>query len=401
MQTWKRNLCICWFGSFTAAVGMSMIIPFLPFYIEVLGVDSMEKIVQWSGVAYGVTFLLAAVLAPVWGRMGDIYGHKWMLIRASLGMAIVMTLMGIVDNVYQLVGLRLIMGAVSGYISSSIPLVASQSPKEQSGWALGTLSTGQVGGTLLGPLLGGCLMEEIGVRNVFFVTGIFLFIAFLGTVLFIKENATTCNKSGITEQAQTWSIPNQQVVGVLFLTTFMLQLANMSIEPIVTVYVKQLQQQETTHIALMAGAVFAAAGLSNILAAPHLGKLSDQLGPQTVLLSMMTFAAIINIFQAYAQTPWQLLVLRFLLGIAMAGMLPSIYNLIKRSVSDTNMGRIFGYNQSFQYMGSVTGPILGGQIAAHFGIPYVFFSTSTLLLLSATWIYYNVRLTGSLFLSKS
>lgn len=97
-----------------------------------------------------------------------------MLMRASLGMAIVMTMMGFVGNVYELVGLRLLMGAVSGYISAAITLVATQSPKENSGWALGTLSTGTVGGTLLGPLIGGYLAEVIGLRHVFFVTGAFL-----------------------------------------------------------------------------------------------------------------------------------------------------------------------------------------------------------------------------------
>lgn len=132
----------------------------------------------------------------------------------------------------------------------------------------------------------------------------------------------------------------------------MLQLENMSIEPIVTVYVKQLLQT-SYHIALISGTVVAAAGFANVLAAPHLGKLSDRIGPRTVLLAALVLAAIAFIPQAFVRNPWQLLVLRLLLGLAMAGMLPSINTLFKKTVLESVTGRIFGYNQSFQYLGNI------------------------------------------------
>lgn len=94
MASWKRNLMICWLGCFTTAAGMSLVIPFLSFYIEELGVTGTSSIAQWSGLAFGVTFLMGAIVSPIWGKLGDIHGRKLMLIRASLGMAIIMTLMG-------------------------------------------------------------------------------------------------------------------------------------------------------------------------------------------------------------------------------------------------------------------------------------------------------------------
>ncbi|MEB8659348.1 MFS transporter, partial [Bacillus cereus] len=105
MASWKRNLMICWLGCFTTAAGMSLVIPFLSFYIEELGVTGTSSIAQWSGLAFGVTFLMGAIVSPIWGKLGDIHGRKLMLIRASLGMAIIMTLMGFVTDVYQLVAL--------------------------------------------------------------------------------------------------------------------------------------------------------------------------------------------------------------------------------------------------------------------------------------------------------
>lgn len=393
MLLWKRNLFVCWFGSFVTAAGMSLVIPFLPLYIELLGVHATGAVEQWAGVAYGATFLLSAIVSPVWGRLADQYGRKPMLLRASLGMAIVMAVIGLVSNVYELVALRLIMGAVSGYISSAIALVAVQAPKEESGWALGTLSTGQVAGTLLGPLIGGFLAEVIGLRHVFFVTGAFMFITFLVTVFFVREDVIVLGKSSQSGREIWRSLPNKRLIGAMFLTSLMIQLASMSIEPIVTVYIKQLAHS-TVHIALISGTVVAAAGFANLLAAPYLGKLSDRVGPRRVLLGALIFAAVVFIPQAFVTNPWQLLVLRLLLGVATAGLIPSTNTLLKKSISEKITGRIFGYNQSFQYLGNIAGPVLGGQMAAYLGIHYVFFSTSLLLLLNAIWVYYNGKLTA-------
>lgn len=386
MPLWKRNLWVCWFGSFATGAGLSLVLPFLPLYIEILGVHDVGAIEQWSGAAFGATFILAAIVSPLWGKLADQYGRKVMLLRASLGMAVVMTLMGFSQNVYQLVALRLLMGAVSGYISASITLVATQTPKQHSGWALGTLSTGHVSGTLLGPLLGGWLSEVIGLRHVFFVTGLLLFMAFVVSYFLIKEEFNP-QKSVNLSYKEVWSkIQNPKALIAMFVTSLMIQLANLSIEPIITVYIKQLLQ-DTTHIALISGFVVSASGLANVLSASRLGKMSDQKGPDKVLLFSLLLAAFVIIPQAYVQNPWQLMGLRFLLGIATAGMLPAVNALIKKSVPSSVSGRVFGYNQSAQYLGNVTGPLMGGQIAASYGIHYVFFFTAALLILNSLWVY--------------
>jgi MFS family permease len=171
------------------------------------------------------------------------------------------------------------------------------------------------------------------------------------------------------------------------ITTFVLQLATMSIQPIVTVYVKLLLGGSSAHIALIAGTVVAAAGFANVLAAPWLGKLSDRVGPQRILLVCLIVAGVLFIPQAFVRTPWQLMALRFLMGLAMAGLLPSINAIVRRNSPASVAGRVFGYNQSAQYLGTIGGSVLGGQMAAFFGIRSVFFTTSLLLLLNALWVY--------------
>ncbi|MHB1654420.1 MAG: multidrug efflux MFS transporter [Desulfitobacteriaceae bacterium] len=392
MPLWKRNLFACWFGSFVTMAGMSLVIPFLPLYIEQLGVHTTAGIEQWSGAAFGATFILSAIVSPIWGKLADQHGRKLMLLRASIGTAIVVTLMGLVQNVYELVALRLLMGAVSGYIPAAITLIATQTPKEHAGWALGTLSTGSVGGSLLGPLVGGWLAEIIGFRHIFFVTGVFMFVTFLVTILFVHEKFNRINSAPLSDREVWKMISKPKVLVAMFITSFMLQLANLSIEPIVTVYIKQLMQ-DMSHVALISGVVVSAPGFASVLTAPRLGRLSDRVGPRKVLLACLILAAILFIPQAFVQNPWQLMGLRFLLGIAVAGLLPAINSLVNRSVPASVSGRVFGYNQSAQYLGNIAGPVLGGQMAAHLGIHYVFFSTSTLLLLNAIWVYQTGRTT--------
>jgi MFS family permease len=393
MENWKRNLLVCWFGVFVTSSGLSQIVPILPLYIASLGVNNTAALEQWSGIAFGITTLSMAIFSPIWGQAADKYGRKPMLLRASLGMAIVITAMGFVHNVYQLMVLRLLQGTISGFYAASITLIATQTPKERTGWALGTLATGSVGGMLFGPLFGGYLAEKIGFRSVFLSTGVLLLIAFLLSVFFVKEQFTY-SQSKVLNFREVWKlIPNPGLLATMFVTTFILQLALYSIEPIITVYIADISQ-DTTHIALMSGMVFAASGLASMIAAPRLGRLADRIGAERVMLAALVVAGVIFIPQALVKNPWQLMGLRFILGIATAGLLPAVNTMLKCSVPDEVAGRAFGYNQSAQFLGTFGGAVLGGQVAAAFGIHYVFFLTSLLLLVNAVWVYQAIYKRG-------
>lgn len=389
MEMWKRNLFICWLGAFATASALSQVAPVLPLYIDHLGVHDTAAIEMWSGIAFGSTTLVLAIFSPVWGKLADTYGRKAMLLRASLGMSVVIGCTGFVQSVYQLVGLRLLLGTIAGFYSGAVTLIATQTPKERAGWALGTLSTGLVGGTLLGPLLGGYMAEVMGFRNVFLTMGAFLLVAFLLTLFFVREEPMHKPDEVLSFQDIWQRLPDKHLLLSMFVTTFMLQLALFSIEPIITVYVKELSPGNE-HIALLSGMIFAASGMASILAAPWLGKLSDRIGPHKVMLAGLILAGCLFIPQALVENEWQLLGLRFLLGLATAALLPSINTLLKKSTPDAVAGRVFGYNQSAQFLGTFSGAIIGGQIAAHFGISYVFYITSTLLLLNAVWVYRSV-----------
>ncbi|WP_407310863.1 multidrug efflux MFS transporter [Desulfosporosinus sp. SB140] len=389
MPIWKRNLFVCWFGMFVAGIGMSQIAPVLPLYIQHLGVHSASSIAQLSGIAFGVTYIISAVFSPIWGHFADKFGRKPMILRASLGMALVIGCMGFAPNVYVLIGLRLLQGVITGYGTACTALIATQTDKEHAGYALGTLSTGSIAGSLIGPIIGGFIEETLGFQPVFFITGALLLIAFVLTALFVKESFVRRDKKAVGIK-ETWkSVPEKSLTIILLVTFFVITLGLYSIEPIVTVYVTQLTKG-SGHVALLAGLAFSASGLANIIAAPRLGKLSDKIGAHKVMLGALIVAGIIYIPQAFVENSWQLMGLRFLLGLAIAGLNPSVNTLVKKITPDSLTGGVFGFSMSAGYLGVFGGSVLGGQVAAYFGIKYVFFVTSALLLINAVWVYFKV-----------
>lgn len=390
MKIWKRNLIVCWFGTFVTLIGMSQIAPIMPLYIKQLGIHNVSAISQISGIAFGATFVVSAIFSPIWGYVADRFGRKPMLLRASLGMAVVVGSMGLAQNVYQLIGLRILQGVITGYSTACTTLVATQTEKKHAGWALGVLSTAFVSGSLLGPLVGGYLDEFLGLKFTFFLTGGLMLIAFFTTLFFVKEDFVPSEKKKVESAKELWKqLPNSNIIVTLFVSSFILQFAYYSVEPIITIYIGQLAGS-LNHVALIAGMAFSASGLANIIAAPRLGKLSDRIGPQKVVLGALILAGIVFIPQAFVKNPWQLMALRFGLGIATAGLSPSINTLLKKITPEKFTGRIFGFNISAYYMGTFTGSVIGGQIAARLGIKYVFFITSSLLFFNAIWVYRGV-----------
>lgn len=381
-QHWKRNLFVCVVGSFTTLVAMTLLLPFLPLYMQQLGVQEPAAIARWSGVAYGATFLSAALTAPLWGRLADRYGRKLMLIRASLGMAIAMSLMGMATAPWQLVALRLLAGLLGGYASGSTILVAAQTPKAHTGWALGMLSSGIMAGNVAGPLLGGCLPPLIGIRHAFWLTGAAIFLAFLATLFLLKETPRRAGPKSVRPVERDRSAANLPLVRLMWLSGMLLIFASMSIEPIITLYISEFVQGEQA-ITVMAGLVMAAAALGSILSAPRLGRLADRIGHGRVLVYGLLICAMLLIPQAFVTAAWQLIVLRFLMGMALGGLMPCITTLIRHNVPQGQVGKMLGYATSAQYAGQVCGPLFGGFLGGALGMRPVFLATCAVMALCA------------------
>lgn len=383
MESWKVNIISVWFGCFFTGLAISQILPFLPLYVEQLGVTSHQALSMWSGLTFSVTFLVSAIVSPMWGSLADRKGRKLMLLRASLGMAVAIFLQAFATNVWQLFILRAIMGLTSGYIPNAMALVASQVPRERSGWAISTLSTAQISGVIVGPLLGGYMADHLGLRMVFFVTAALLMVSFTVTLLLIKEGGRpkVSKAERLSGKAVFATLPYPMLMLSLFITTLVIQLCNGSIGPILALFIKDLSPG-SSNIAFMSGFIAAVPGISALISAPKLGKLGDRIGTARVLMATLIFSIFLFFAMSFVTSPMQLGVLRFLLGFADGAMLPAVQTLLVKYSSDQVTGRIFGYNQSFMYLGNVVGPLMGAGVSAMAGFRWVFVATALVILIN-------------------
>lgn len=393
LQQWKINLSILWLGNFLVMAGMTMVVPFLALYLqEELGMTDTHQVAVWSGVIFAGNFVTSFFSQPIWGKFADKYGRKVMLLRSGFGMALVTVLMGFATSPVHLLLLRMLNGTISGFNPAAVALVSATTPKERMGFAMGTLQSGAVAGTILGPLIGGLLADLVGYRPIFYITGTLLFMGTMLALLMVKESF---------DKKQAMAAPQASVLAgfkqlsqskellALLAVTFLLQFAMMSPMSLLPLYVQELHGS-TYNLALLAGMVSAIAGISNMICAPILGRLSDRIGANRILTISLIGAACTLIPQAFVSSVWQLIAVRFLLGMFMGGLLPSVNALIRKYTPDGMESRAYSFNSSTLALGNVVGPIVGGSLSGLIGIQGIFIMSGIFLLLNVLWVRFSL-----------
>ncbi|WP_420844391.1 MFS transporter [Lacticaseibacillus kribbianus] len=382
---WRRNLYVLWGCTFIAGVAFSELMPFMSLYVSQLGDFTKSEVSFYSGLVYAATFLVTAIVSPIWGALADRKGRKIMLIRASFGMATAMFLMGLATNIWQLIALRALQGLFSGFISNAQALIAAQTPRQNAGKALGTLVTGSTSGMLMGPILGGALASVFSIRNTFFITAGLLFIAGLLSATLVTEHFVPIERPKTEGKGLLGGLlgqfDNPKLIILLLFSTLFVQLGNTSIAPIISLYVKELMHNGGA-VAFVAGIIAALPGISNILAAPRLGAYGDKHGSGKILMAGYLFAVLVYFPQGFVTSVWTLGVLRLLVGVSDGALFPTIQTLLTKNSPASATSAIFSWNQSFQALGNMFGSLLGGTLAGLFDYNVVFISTACMLLIN-------------------
>lgn len=387
---WKRNLYIAWLGCFFTGASFSLVMPFIPVYIEQLGAPT-NRIEFYSGLAISLTALASGLIAPVWGNLADRKGRKLMMVRAAAGMTVTMGALAFVPNVFWLLVMRFMTGILSGYVPNATAMIASQAPPEKNGWAIGTLATGTVAGSLIAPMIGGYMAEHFGMENVFIITGIVLLLTTLLTIFFVQESFTpVARKDAISTKELLEKVKHPSILYGLFATTLILQLGMTSISPILTLYIRELGGN-VSNILFVSGMIVSVSGISAFISSPFLGKLGDRYGNQNILLGGLLLFFVCILPMAFVKTPFQLGLFRFLMGFSTGALMPSINALISKLTPKEGVSRIFSYNQMCQNFGQVLGPLVGSAIASGFGYSSVFIGTAAFIAVNIGLSLYNFR----------
>jgi MFS transporter, DHA1 family, multidrug resistance protein len=389
---WRHTLWAMVGIQFVMTMAFSMLTPIMPLFLPVLGVESESGIDIWAGILNGVTSFIAAFASPLWGTVADRHGRKLMLLRSSLAIGLFTALMGAAGNVWQFFAFRALMGVFAGFSSAAIALVASQVPEDRLGYSLGWLSTGQLVGSLVGPIIGGILADLTGSYRIpFYCTSATIFLA-LGLVWFLVREEFARPKRGGGGRSTfnaLFALVTTPALLALFFVLLMAQFGVRTVQPIVTLYVKEMLGA-VPNLATLAGIAFSITGLANVISAPFLGNRSDVIGYRRVLLICLLGGTLTTLPQAFTDNYWAFTAERFAVGLFIGGLLPAANALVGRLVSRAERGAVYGMTSSAMFMGNSLGPLIGGAIAASFGLHWVFLLTAAVMALNLVWVYYRV-----------
>ncbi len=393
LAPWQRTLWLMVTVQALMSFAFSVSGPFLPLFIIQLGVKPLAAVSAWAGAVASVNFLSAAIFSPIWGGIADRTGRKAMVVRSCVAIAIFTALMGFVQNVWELFAARACMGIFSGFSAAAIAMVGTQVPEESLGFSLGWMTTGQLAGGLMGPLLGGFLADKMhDYRQIFFVTSAFALGAALVCVLLVHEHFKpqrhAARRAGFWEGLH--EIALHPTLAPMFVVVLLAQVVAFGVQPIVPLFVRALVGN-VSWLATAAGLAFAVTGLADLIASPFLGKRSDRIGYRRVLLISLLGVALFTIPQAFAHNVVTFIAMRFGVGLFLGGILPTANALIGRMFTIDRRGRVFGITSSATFLGMFSGPLLGGTIAARFGFEAVFLTIGALALANFVWVALSIR----------
>jgi DHA1 family multidrug resistance protein-like MFS transporter len=372
MVLWRRNLYILFGVQFLSLAGFSIVMPFLPLYVKELGIVTGGSIEFWSGMVFSSQAVAMMISAPIWGVVADRYGRKLMLIRASLGGAILIAAMGFAQNAEQLTLLRFLQGFVTGTVPAAKALVSATAPKERTGEALGLIEMGVWGGISIGPLIGGIISDTLGFRECFWVTGSLLALSGIAVIFWVHEDFEPIKKSNRPKLlAGFQSLLNTSGMLPLYVEAFLQSLGRTLVFPIAALFFMELMGA-VPGVATMTGISLGARAVTGSLSAIWLGKLGDRIGHSKTLFAAFIAGVICYIPQPFVTDAWQLIILQALTGLADGGILTCIGALMTLKTPPGTQGATFGLYASVSSAGRCVAPMLAAGLAIWFGLRSVF-----------------------------
>ncbi|MFA5646181.1 MAG: MFS transporter [Candidatus Ratteibacteria bacterium] len=384
-SSWKRSLYLIWIAQCLVLTGSSFVFPFLPFYIQELGITEIKQVAVWAGMLQAAPSFSLVIAAPMWGVLADKFSKKLMLKRAMFSIFVILILSSLVRNVYQLFALRILQGFFAGSVSAANVLVASIIPRERSGYGLGLMQTAHFIGATIGPFLGGFAADIWGYRNSFLVSGIMVLTGFFLIHFWIQDppkeprNTTQSTLSPETIQnQQTWAFTFAFLLVILLLVKVSFTI----VTPIVPLFIKKIAAS-TRYIATTAGAIIAASGFAGMISAIAIGKVSDRGNHRQLLFLLLLVAGIFTLLSAMAKNPAQFLLFRVGAGFATGGIMPLINSNINLGTSRDKIGKSFGIASSISAIGTGFGPLIGGAIVSILSMEATFLFGGSMLILTA------------------
>ena len=348
-----------------ATMGFTFVLPFMPIYVQALGVEDAGSAAAWAGVINSSTAVTMALAAPLWGKLGDRVGLRPMLLRATVAGSIVIGLMGLVGSPWQLLALKTLQGCLTGTVAAATVLVSATAPAEKAGSRLGTLQMVIFVAAAAGPFFGGAFADLVGIRASFGVTAALL-AASAGLIsIWVEEDRSGEEAEDEESVAAEGPLPYRRLAPSL-LALFVVQMTIMSAAPALPGLLSALMD-EPVRVATLAGWVIATGALAASVGSLVGGKLAARFGARKVIIWSLLLAGISALPQAEVDSVATLWALRLVTGLFVGTAIPVANLAIRGSVQRGRQGEAFGVAGTATSTGNAVGPLAGGLLASWFG----------------------------------
>lgn len=382
---WRRTLYIMFFAELMTSIGFSSVVPFMPLYIKDELVSSTNLSVELlAGLVYSGQAFTMMIASPFWGSLADRFSRKIMVERAMFGGSAVLLLMAFVGTAEELILLRMLQGLITGTVAAANALVAAETPREHTGYAMGLLQGGLAGGVSVGPLVGGIVADTLGYRAAFYVTGGLLFLAGAMVLVWVRETAAPQDTGNIDRRSfiGKWrDILALQGVRMAYMLRFLTRLGRMMLIPVVPLFVATLLPSGA-QVNTFTGMVLAASWVTLAVSGVYLGRLGDRVGHRRIIIAAALLAALLYFPQSLVTAGWQLLALQAMVGVALGGIIPVISTLLASYTQIGEEGAVYGLDNSINSGARVVAPMLASGVMLWFGLRPAFVAIATVFLIA-------------------
>lgn len=381
MHSWKRNQAAITAAAFVGFTGFTLVMPFLPLYIRELGVTDVGDIALWTGVTLGVSPAIAALTAPLWGRVGDRFGNKLLVQRSLVSFILVMTAMAYVTKPWHLFALRAVQGFFAGYGPLTLSMAALSAPREKMATAIGTVQTAQRMGPALGPVIGGILAPAVGLRNAFFVAAGFYGVAFVMITTLYREPSRPPRTTEGRQPTPFASILAFENFLLVMLVLFGLQLVDRSFGPVLPLHLGQIGYSPA-EVPVAAGILFSVLAFTAALGNQLSSRLLRRHSPRMVIAwAVLIAAAALTVFTV-STGMWPLAASMAVVGLCIGTSITTAFTAGGAVIPQDVHATAFGFLTSASLIGVALSPVLSGLLGAR-SIRAVFVAGAVMLVILA------------------
>jgi len=363
LANWRRNQFAVTAASFMGFTGFTLVMPFLPVYIQELGVSDVGEIALWAGLSLGVTPAVTAVLSPFWGRLADRFGRKLMVERSLISFVIVMSAMAFVTRPWHIFALRAVQGVFAGYGGLTLAMAAESAPRDRLARAIGLVQSAQRLGPALGPVIGGVVAEMAGIRRAFFVTAFFYAVALALVFLFyndpVRERA---RKEAAPAGAEVRSLLRAPQFTLMMAAIFVLTFVDRSFGPILPLHLAG-GGRAVEWVVLLSGVLFSVAAGGAVVGNQACEWLLRRYPPTRVIAwgSAVTAAGLLGFLAAPTALAMALSLITF--GAGAGAGITAAYTAGGRVVPASAHATGFGFLTGSSLAGLALSPVLAGAMS--------------------------------------